>query len=167
MTQDNMMVMVINSHLPPNLRHANFVQFYLCKQLVSHHCLEHSAILSNFSFYKFCLITYIVGFPCTLMMGRQAPSERVQAQNWLMFIKEGGHWSWQWQASAAMRTTIEPAHQALPWANRQTGSACLPGQRDTDFGPCVSVVPSNHMKSEKIIPHNVYPAITAAQMRSR
>lgn len=29
------------------------------------------------------------------------------------------------------------------------------------------MVPSNHMKSEKIIPHNVYPAITTAQMGSQ
>lgn len=145
-----------------------FVQFYTTfTQLKSHPCSRHSLFLSNFFFCKFCLITYTAGFPCTLMTGRQAPSERVWAQNWLMFIKEGGHWGWLWQTSAAMRITIEPAHQALPWANRQTGSACLPGQGDIDFSPCVSVVPGNHMKSEKIIPHNVYPAITTAKMGSQ
>lgn len=66
-----------------------------------------------------------------------------------------------------MSTTIEASHQALPWANRQTGSVCLPGHADIDSGPCVSMVPSNHMKSEKIILHNVYPAITTAQMGSQ
>lgn len=37
--------------------------------------------------------------------------------------------------------------------------AGLPRETNT-LGPCVSMVPSNHMKSEKIIPHNVYAAIT-------
>lgn len=73
-----------------------------------------------------------------------------------MFIKEGGHWGWQRQTPAALRPPIRPC----PWANGRTGGACLPGHGDTDLGPRVSVVPSNHMKSEKIIPHNVYAAIT-------
>lgn len=35
--------------------------------------------------------------PMHIQTGGQAPSERVCVQHWLMFIKEGGHWGWQWQ----------------------------------------------------------------------